>query len=39
MAMVKNPEEWFAYGGITSSNGTVGAMQFQIRKARAGEGQ
>jgi hypothetical protein len=36
MAMVKNPDEWFAYGGITSSNGTVGAITVSdLRKARA----
>lgn len=33
---IKNPEEWFAYGGVTSSTGTVGAITVgDLRRARA----
>ena len=33
---IKNPEEWFAYGGVSSNSGTVGAITVgDLRRARA----
>lgn len=36
---IKNPEEWFAYSGVTSNAGSVGAITVgDLRRARAALG-